>query len=439
LEYKINELSVSEKELEVTFTYNEIKENIDKEVKKQTKNIQLPGFRKGKVPVHLLKKMYGDSLEQDVSEAVAADQFREISKEKHLHPIGSPIIMDVKYKSGEDFYFKIKYEVVPQLDVKDYTGLEFEVPEFNVKDEEIENEINYILKANRTSESVEIVGEDNNYILDVELSRTNENGNPIEGSKPENIQFDLTTIGMESNIIQNSKGKKAGESFSYSHTFDRTTKDEKGEEKKITETYYFNALIKVIYKFSLPELNEELVKKVTKDKITSVDEFRANIRKDYQNMYEQRTEELLENRLIGMIVKNNEFNPPASFVKLYLDEMVKKEEENAKKQGYKKFDKIDAAKQLQDYAVFETKWMFIKEAIIKNEKIEVSDEELNELAKKDAEETGISIDKLLNYYKSSNAGSKLLDKKLFDFLKEKSIIKKVEPDKYLQKEPEESK
>ncbi len=439
MEYKINDLSVSEKELEVTYAYDEIKSNIENEVKKQTKNIQLPGFRKGKAPIQLLKKMYGDSLEYEASETVAANRFNDISKEKHLHPIGTPVILDIKYKPGEDFYFKIKYEVMPKLDVKDYSGLEIEIPDLKVKDEDVESEINYVLKANSTNEPAEIVGDDKNYILDVELTRVNESEEPIEGVKSQNLQLDLTTIGIEPTILQNAKGKKVGETFSYSHKFERTEKDDKGEEKKVEDTFYFITLIKEIKKINLPELNEEFVKKVTKDKVTSVEEFREGVRNDIQSTYDQRIEEMIDNRLISLIVKNNDFNPPASIVNMYVEELVKKEEEAEKQRGYKKFDKNEAAKQLRVYAEFEAKWMFIKESIIKKENLEISDEELNELAKKDAESTGISVDKLMNYYKSSNAGSKLLDKKLFDLLRKKSIIKKVEPEKYLQKEPEETK
>ncbi len=439
MEYKINDLSVSEKEIEVTYSYDEIKAHFESEVKKQTKNIQLPGFRKGKAPVHLLKKMYGESLEHEASETIAADQFREISKEKHLHPIGSPVILDIKFKPGEEFYFKVKYEVVPQLEVKDYTGLEVEVPLMVVKDEEVESEIKYILKANSTSEPAEEVGDDNNFLLDVELTRVDENGKPFEGTKSQSFQFDLSNDGVDKSIIESSKKKKVGETFTYSHTFERNDKDEQGQEKKVSETFYYSALIKAIKKISFPELNEELIKKVTKDKVSSEEEFRENIKKDIQAIYDQRTSEMIDNKLIGAIVKNNDFNPPVAFTSLFLEEMVKSEEENAKKQGYKKFDRNEAARQLNTFAEYEAKWHFIKEAIIKKEKLEVSDEELNELAKKDAEETGISVDKLLNYYKSSNAGAKLLDKKMFDFLREKNTITKVESDKYSQKEPEEIK
>ena len=71
MEYKLNELNSSEQEVEVSYAYDEIKKEIETEVRKQTKNIQMPGFRKGKVPLGVLKKMYGDALEHEASEKVA--------------------------------------------------------------------------------------------------------------------------------------------------------------------------------------------------------------------------------------------------------------------------------------------------------------------------------------------------------------------------------
>ena len=75
MEYKINDISLTEKEIEVTLLFDEIKTDVETEVKKQTKSIQIAGFRKGKVPPALIKKMYGDALEYEASEKVANHQF----------------------------------------------------------------------------------------------------------------------------------------------------------------------------------------------------------------------------------------------------------------------------------------------------------------------------------------------------------------------------
>ena len=105
MEYKINDISLTEREIEISLPFDEIKTDVETEVKKQTKNIQIAGFRKGKVPPTLIKKMYGDALEYEASEKVANHQFWEIAKENHLHPIGQPAMTDIKYKPGEDLIF----------------------------------------------------------------------------------------------------------------------------------------------------------------------------------------------------------------------------------------------------------------------------------------------------------------------------------------------
>lgn len=446
MDVKINDINTSEKELEATFRYDEIKSEIETEVQKQTKKIQIPGFRKGKVPPGVLKKMYGDALEYEASEKVANDRFWKISKEKELKPIGQPSLKDIKFNLGNDLYFKVHYETYPALDVKDYKDQEIEIPDFRVKGEDINKEIGYIIKANSTKEKTDTVGDDRNYILDVELLRIDDKGeiySPKSGLpdniKPEKLQIDLSNEKVQPEIIQNAKGKKTGESFNFSFKDSRTIKNFEGKEENIEEIFYYKADIKEIDKIILPELNEELIKKVTKDKVSTEEQLRGEIRKDIQGFYDQRMEEYLNNKLISLIIKNNDFTPPKTLVYNILNELVKHEEEHAKKEGYKKFDKEEASKRLLHNAEAEVKWFLLKSEIQKKENIKVSDDDLKELAEKDAEKTGIALDKLINYYKASSYGDKLLDKKLFDFLKENNKITKTDPEKLSQTESKETK
>jgi trigger factor len=428
LEFKINDVNTSEKELEATFTYEEIKKDLDSEVQKQTKKLQIPGFRKGKVPPALLKKMLGDALEQEASEKVASKKFWDVAEENHLHPIGKPTITDIKFTPNESLFFKIQYEVLPVIEPKDYTGIEIEVPDLAVKDEDVDHEIKHILKANETFEPIDVVT-DNNCTLNVDLQRIDKEGNPFQGSKVETLQIDLTNERVAKEIIDNSKGKKTGEAFTFSFNDEHTIKNKSGEEEKITEVIDYNAIIKEIKKPIVPTLDEALIKKVTKDKVSTEEELRAEIRNDIQRYFDQQMDDILRGKLITQIIKNNEFTPPQSLITNVLEDYIKREEEQYKKQGYKKYDREEGKKRLAKSAEVEVKWYIIKEAIQKLENISMSDEELNQLAAKDAEQTGIAIDKLLAYYKSSNYAGKFLENKIFEFLKEKNNIKKVEPDK----------
>jgi len=437
LEFVVNDISQSEREVEITLNYDEIKNEIDNEVKKQSREIQLPGFRKGKVPKTILKQRYGNALEIEASEKVANARFWQLAKENNLRPVGQPVMTDLDFNPEKDFKFKVKYEVVPKIEVKDYKGQLIETPDIKVKPEEVEREINHILRSNSTDEVTDIVGDDENFVLDVELTRLNENGQPIENSKPEKMQIDLSNESVHTDIKTNAKGKKVGDKFKFHFHDERKVKNKEGQEESVTEHFDYEVLINGIKKIKLPELNEELIKKVTKDKIFTEEELRKEIEKDIKNYYEQRTEEYTRNKLISSIIKNNDFTPPTTLVDSILEEMVKSEEDRLKKQGMKKVDTNYLREYLKPSALNEVKWYQIKSEIQKKENLEVADQELEELAKQDSEKTGLPVDKLLNYYKSSNQVERMLDKKLFDFLKMNNEIKKVDPEKLTQIQKEE--
>lgn len=422
----------------MTLTYEEIKPDLEQEVKKQTKAISLPGFRKGKVPVAMLKKMYGDSLEYEASEKVANTHFWKIAEEKHLHPIGQPQLSDIKLNPGSDLFFKVKYEVMPKIEVKDYTGNTIEIPDLQVREEEVEQEIKYILKSNSTTEAGDIVGDDRNNIIKLELSRIDEEGNPFKGSNPEIFDVDLTNESVQPEIVEKSKGKKVDESFIFSFSNNRQLKNSKGEEETVEEKFHYNALIREIKKIVLPELNEDLIKKVTKEKVNNEEELRAGIRKDIQHYYEHQVEDILRAKLVSIVVEKNDFVPPSALVANVLDDMLKREEEHAKKHKHA-FDKKEAANRLVKFAEYEVKWFILKAEIEKKENISVTDEDLQELVKKDMEKTGLPEDKLLNYYKTSNIAEKMIDKKLFTFLNENNTINKVDPATYSQNEQKDRK
>jgi trigger factor len=437
LEFKVNDISQSEKEVEVILTYDEIRNEIDAEVKKEASKIQIPGFRKGKVPKSILKQRLGDSLEFEASEKVANSRFWQLAKENNLRPIGQPVMTDLDFNIEKDFKFKVKYEVIPEIEVKDYTGQLIEVPDLNVKSDEVEKEIEHLLRSNSTQEDADTVGDDINYMLDVELTRVDESGQPAADSKPEKMQIDFSNENVHADIKDNARGKKVGEKFKFHFHDERMVTNKDGHEEKVVEHFDYEVLILGIKKIVLPELNEELIKKVTKDKLSTEGELRAEIEKNIQNYYNQRADEFTRNRLISLIISKNDFTPPSFMIESILDEMVKSEEERLKKQGMKKVDTKYLREYLQPSALNEVKWYQLKNEIQKKEGIEVTDKEFEELAAKDAEKTGLPVDKLINYYKSSNQMERMLDSKLFDFLKANNEIKKVNPDKLSKKEEKE--
>lgn len=436
MESSVKELSASENEIEISLKFDDVKNDIEAEVKKQTKNIQVPGFRKGKVPKNILKKRFGDSLEFEASEKIANKHFWEIAKEKDLNPIGQPTMTDFDFKPGEDLHFKVKYEVLPQIELKNYTDQKIEVPDFKIKDSDVEKEIDHLVRSNKTFEEAEVVGDDNNYLLDALVYRLNSNGEP-ENEKGEKLEIDLTNEGVNKDILENSKGKKVGDSFAFNFDEERTVKNDKGVDEKIKENYSYKVDIKGIKKIILPELNEEFIKKITKDKVSNEADLKKEIRKDIENYYNGKMEEILRGTLITTIIRNNDFTPPSTLVNNILEELVKTEEEYLKKQGYPNVNTNELKERLKTKAGNDVKWFLIKSELLKKENISITDAEIKELAEKDAEKTGIPAEKLLNYYKNSGQNDKILDQKLFEFLKEKNNIVKLDPEKFNKSETKE--
>ncbi len=431
MEFNLSQINDSVKEIEIKLSYDEIKDELTKEVKKRTQNLQIDGFRKGKVPQHIIKKMFGDSLEYEASEKIANTFFWNIIDQEKIRVLDKPVMTHLDFKNGEKLDFKIKFETLPTLDVKEYTDLEIELPDYQATDHEVEHEIEHILEANRQFEVVEQVGEERNFVLDTEIIRTDEEGNLLENVKPENLSIDLSKDTVHPDIIEKSKFKKVGESFQF-HFSDEKQRSDSEELNSEGEKFYYQVKILGIKKVITPELNEELIKKITKDRISNLDDLKKDIKENIQKYYDQRFDELLKLKLISEIVKRNDFSPPQALIDNLLEQYLKNEEEYYKKNKMF-FNREEVSKRLLKNAENEVKWYLIRDEIIKKENISITDEELEDEAKKEAEKTGLPIDKLVNYYKSSNQLDAMLEKKLFDFLVVKNIIKKVNPENFNKK------
>jgi trigger factor len=422
LETKVNVLSDTEHELDVNLEYTEIQNELDEAYKKERKSISMPGFRKGKVPMSMLKKAYGEAIEHKASEDIANKKFWDIVKEEGLKPISMPSMTDLNYEMSTSLHFKVKYEVRPNLDVKDYTGLTIEKPIFKVKDEDIQAEVNNMLKSKATFELTEVI-EDSNHKITVDLQRIDDQGKDIEGSKSENMIIDLSDSKVNENIVKNALQKKNGEEFEFSFTDSHMH----GDNEHVEEFKYV-AIVKKIEKTVLPEATEELIQELSGKKAKTLEELTDFTKTNYENYYKDQSQKIFDNSLLAEIVKNNEFEPSKGYVETVLNRLVETEKQNA--QQYKQPVPADEAlkKNLQSKAEWNAKWQIIMENIAEKEKIEVTDSDLEAMAKEEAEKVGIPVEKLINYYKDSNRQESMVEEKVLKFLKENNTIKEIDPD-----------
>ncbi len=422
MEVKVNVVSDSEHEVEVNLTYEEIKSEIEKAYKEERKTISIPGFRKGKVPIHMIKKQYGEAIEYKASESIAQTKFWEAVEQENLKPISTPSLTDIDFVINEKLNFKVKYEVIPELELKDYKGLEIEKPIFNIKEEDIEKEVDYMLKQSATFEDAETV-ESKDYVITVDLQRVDENNTPIVGSRSENMRIDLTDERVSPEIKEKAENKKINESF----TFTFTDEHKQGEEVH-KEEFIYSAEIKKVEKIVYPEVTEELVKQISKDKATTLDEFKNLLRENFEQYYTGQSENIYSNNLLSKIVENNEFTAPPGYVETVLQRLIEAEKQQAKQRQMPNFNEAEAKEQLKPRAEWNAKWQIILENLAKQEDIKVEDSEIEELVKEEAEKTGISVEKLKKFYNDSNRTASLLEEKVMKFLKENNKVKEIDAD-----------
>lgn len=422
METKVNIISDAENELEVSLTYDEILPEIEAAYKEERKSISMPGFRKGKVPTSMLKKVYGEAIEYKASENIANKKFWDLVQEMDLKPISTPQLVDIDYEPSKKLAFKVKYEIMPQVELKDYKGQDIEKPVFKVRDEDIEKEVNHMLKAKATYEEAEVV--EDNARLTLNLQRVDKDKNPIEGQRSENIKVELDDPKVNPQIVLNSKDKKVGDVFDFVFVDEHYH----GEELHKEEFNYSAEIVK-IEKVVLPEVTEELVKEISRNRASSLEELKAQTKKNFEEYYTSQTENIFTNQLIDKVIKNNEFTVPKGYVELLLNRMVENERENAKKYKMPNFDDKAVRQNLAARAEWNAKWQIVLENIARIEELKVEDADLEEMAKAESERTGLDVEKLIKYFKDSNKTETLIEEKVVKFLKDNNNIIEVDPDK----------
>lgn len=430
MDTKVNVLTDSEHEVEVNLSYEEIQPEINEAYDQEKKSIEIPGFRKGKAPMSMIKKMYGDAIEYKAAEKIANKKFWDVVESEKLNPVSTPALTDIDFQPGEGLNFKVKYEVIPNIEVKDYTGLEIEKPLFTVKQDDIDAEVTNALKSQaQLTEADEIT--DNNFKIIADLQRVDETGVPMVGSRSENMAIDLSDEKVNPQIGESAQGKKVGDTFSFS--FDDEHKH--GEEIH-KETFHYEGEIKKIEKITIPEPNEELIKKLTRDQAKDIDELRDLIRDNFNNYYTNQSESIYSNSLLSKIVENNDFEAPKGFVENVLNRMVEIEKDNAKRSNQPVPNDDILKKSLNERAVWTSKWQIIMNKIAEKENIKVEDSDIEEIANQEAAKTGISPDKLIQFYKESNRTDAILEEKVIKFLKENNQTLEIDADEKIKKSKE---
>lgn len=421
MNFKITDTNETEKEIEIVVPQEELISHFEKAFQEYRKKIDLPGFRKGKVPLDKIKKLYGDSIEYESLEKIANDSFHKTVDEQKIEVIGTPALIDMNYKKGEEATFKIKYDVIPNIDLKNYKGLKYEKLVHNVTEEEIENQLNQILFANAERSDVQTAADDH-HVVTFDIQDLDESGAPLIGK----IAKNETVYLADKNVYPEFKNALKNVSVNETRTTDFDYEHD-GHKHKQKSQLTVNKIQKVV----LPDLNDEFVKKITKDAIVTVDDFKKHLRENIQAEWQNHNESKLINTIVEKIVGSHEFVVPASLIEGVLNSFVEDIKQRfPNKELPKEFNVEEFKTHQKERAIWQAKWFLIREQIIKTENLKVEDSDIEERVDADTKRTGIDRERLLEYYKKAQTVTDgILSVKLNKFLIANNGIAEIVTDK----------
>lgn len=374
---------------DIVLKREDIKKAENEVYKKNKKYFQIPGFRKGHVPKNMIENMYGkDVFFEDAINELLPKEYEDAIKELDLKVVDQPNIdIDEESLDKDDLIVKVSVDVKPEVEIKDYEGIEIEDPTIEVTDELIDSEV-----ENQRAMNARIINVDDRAVEDGDTVnidfKGSVDGKYFEGGEAESQDLKIgsnTFIpGFEEQLI----GHEIGEEFDITVKFpeDYHQKDLAGKDAK------FEIKLNGISYEELPELDDEFVKDISE--FDTLDEFKADLRKKKEEEFKTTSEMEKQRRAIDKIGEMIEADIPEGMINAQIDDMIRNYDQSLRAQGISFEDYIKMIGQsLDDFkntmrpeAEKTVKNDLALEALVKDMKIEISDEEIEEEVNKVVEE-----------------------------------------------------
>ncbi|WP_154124389.1 trigger factor [Grimontia hollisae] len=296
-----------ERHLTITVPAANIEDAVTAELRNIAKNRRFDGFRKGKVPLKMVSRMYGKAVRNDVMGEVMQRHFIEAIIKEKINPAGAPTFTPVDTEEGKDLVFKASFEVYPEIELKDLDKVEVVKPLTKVKDEDVEEMIETLRKQQASWSEVDAAAEATSRVtMDFTGSI---DGEEFEGGKAEGFALVMgqgrMIPGFEDGIV----GKKAGEEFTIDVTF---PEDYHAENLKGKAAKFDIKLIKVEAQ-ELPELTEEFVARFGVED-GSVEGLKAEVRKNMERELKQAVKNKIKEQVIDGLVEHNNIDVPSALI-----------------------------------------------------------------------------------------------------------------------------
>jgi trigger factor len=412
-----------------------------------SKNLQIAGFRKGKAPREVIVRKMGDALKGEVLNHIVDHSMSEIFDDKSFPEENLPLAHSQPTLEGEsplldlekDFSYTVTYEVYPRFTIGQWKGIEVTIPDVSINEEDVNRELEAVRERNALvrdkSEDAQAVRGD---VATVNYSELNEDGTVVADTEREDFVF---TIGDGRNLFSfddDVVGMKKGETRDIVKTYpeDFWEKELAGKTKKIR--------VKIISlkEKDIPAMDDDFAQDID-ERFKTLDDLKNDIKDKLTKLLDERLKELKINGIIGKILENTPIDIPESMLSVQLDAQWR----NFARQLNKPVDELkeEIARSPEGLASFEDLWkpeamrnlmsQLVIYALIKDLKLDLTDDEFKELAKEKAKGFGVGVEELINLYKKQNNEDllkyEMRERKLFNILIAENVVKTGPKEEFL--------
>jgi trigger factor len=445
---EVTKLENSAVKLTVTIGKEDIRSEYNGLINKYSKSVQIPGFRKGKVPLEVMERKFGDAVKEETLGTILEHAFQEImedesfAKEDKPLPYANPSIADeenLKLDFDSDFTFAITYDVLPEVKVSEWKGLEVEIPEVKVEKADIDRELEEIRDRNSLvldkDDKAKAAKDD---VATINYSELDDDGNILAGTEREDFVFTLGTgqniYKLDDEIIGMQKGDTKDVTKTYAEDFEDPVLA--GKTKKLRVS------LAALKEKKLPDLDDDLAQDVN-EKFNTLDDLKKDIQDRLEKNLENQIRNLKTNAMLEQIMEKTPIILPESMVRMELEGRMRNlsrrfnvpEEQLMQifSAGGKDMDAIQA--EWRPDAEKALKSRLIVETLMEDLKLEASDEDVEKEMQTMAEGSSSTLEEVKKYYDNDNMKEYLKEdikeRKLFDMMIADSKVKKGEKKSYL--------
>ncbi|WP_271396642.1 trigger factor [Salinicoccus roseus] len=381
--------------LTVTVPAKEVDGALNEAFKKVSKDVSIPGFRKGKVPRQMFEKRFGvESLYQDALDILLPKAYTEAVNEADINPVDQPEVDIEQMEKGKDLIFTAKVIVEPEVKLGEYKGLEAEELDTEVTDEDVQKEIDNMLEAHADMVVKEDGKVEEGDVVNLDFDGYVD-GEQFEGGQAEGYELEIGSGSFIPGFEEQVVGMGVEEEKDVNVTFPEEYHAEELAGKEAT----FKVKVNSMKSKEIPELDDELVKELDQD-VETVDALKEKVEKDLKEAKENEADVTMKEQLIEQAADNAEIDVPEAMVKTETDRMLQEFEQRLSQQGinmemYQQLsgqDEDALREQMKDDAQKRVRTNLVLKQIAVDENIEVTEADMDKELEKMSEQFGIKVE-----------------------------------------------